>query len=151
MSLCMMKAVSKMTERGKRVLIADDHPAIRENLRDALLASGGVEFVAEAATGDEAVTLAIDRKPDVAILDLRMPGLDGIEAASRIRKSAPATAVLILSLSCNKQYVRRAFGFGVRGYVSKDDAPDCLADAIEAVCTGACLLRPSVIFELQNS
>src|SRR5712671_3415344 len=93
-----------MTGQTTRILIADDHRAVRENVRTMLTGTLGVQIVAEVATGDDAVSVATRLRPDLAILDLRMPGLNGIAAANRIRESAPETAVVLFSLSFDKQH-----------------------------------------------
>ena len=110
-----------------------------------LMGTLGAQIAAEVGTGDDAVSVATRLQPDVAILDLRMPGLNGIAAARRIRESAPETAVILFSLSFDKQHILAALQAGVVACVAKQDGLDCLAKAVESARTGGHFLNPSVL------
>src|ERR1700684_4230330 len=115
-----------------RIIVADDHDIIRRGLKQLLTAHPGWEVCAEAKTGREAVTLAQRHKPEVAVLDLSMPELNGLDAARRIRKTLPATEVLILTLHFSDQLVRDIVEAGARRYIMKSDADKDLVSAVEA-------------------
>jgi len=116
-----------------RILIVDDHDLMRRGIKALLQSHAGWEVVGEAHTGREAVTKAEELKPDVAILDISMPDLNGIEAARRIRKSAPNTEVLILSVHYSDQLIRDILEAGVRGYIVKSDSDRDLVIAVETL------------------
>ncbi len=116
-----------------RILIVDDHDLMRRGIKALLQSHAGWEVVGEAHTGREAVTKAEELKPDVAILDISMPDLNGIEAARRIRKSAPNTEVLILSVHYSDQLIRDILEAGVRGYIVKSDSDRDLVMAVETL------------------
>ena len=126
-----------------RVVLADDHAIVRAGLKK-LLESLGVEVVGEAADGRELLALLDTLHPDVALLDIAMPGLNGIEAAARIAREHPRTRVLILSMHQNEDYVRQALRAGAAGYLVKDAAPAELDLALKAVLRGETFLSPSV-------
>jgi len=136
---------------GIRVVIADDHPALRESLRAALLATGNFEIAGEAATGKQALRLAIEQNPDIVVLDLHMPDLDGIAAAARILDRVPTCAVVMQSLSYSAPYVLKALGVGARGFIAKDDGIECLLRGIQIVEKGLRFLSPAVTAELRNT
>ena len=125
-----------------RVLIADDHGIVRSGLRMLLESEDGIEVVAEAADGVEALELAIEVQPDLAILDVKMPGLSGLEATRAIRAEAPDVAVLILSMHDEERYLFEALKAGASGYVLKRAADSELMDAIRAVQRGEPFLTP---------
>jgi len=116
-----------------RILIVDDHDLMRRGIKALLQSHAGWEVVGEAHTGREAVTKAEELKPDVVILDISMPDLNGIEAARRIRKSSPSTEVLILSVHYSDQLIRDILEAGVRGYIVKSDSDRDLAIAVETL------------------
>ncbi len=116
-----------------RILIVDDHDLMRRGIKALLQSHAGWEVVGEAHTGREAVTKAEELKPDVVILDISMPDLNGIEAARRIRKSAPNTEVLILSVHYSDQLIRDILEAGVRGYIVKSDSDRDLVIAVETL------------------
>jgi DNA-binding NarL/FixJ family response regulator len=116
-----------------RILIADDHDLIRRGVRTLLESHEGWQVCAEAHTGREAVSKAEELKPDVAILDISMPDLNGVDAARRIRKGSPATEILILSLHYSDQLIREILDAGVRGYIVKSDSDRDLLIAVEAL------------------
>jgi DNA-binding NarL/FixJ family response regulator len=116
-----------------RILIADDHDVVRTGLRQLLLERRGWEVCGEAKTGREAVALALQTKPDVVVMDIGMPELNGLEAARQIRKSLPNTEIVILSLHLSDELVYEIVQAGVRGYVLKSDANRDLVNAVEAL------------------
>jgi len=116
-----------------RILIVDDHDLMRRGIKALLQSHAGWEVVGEAHTGREAVAKAEGLKPDVVILDISMPDLNGIEAARRIRKSAPNTEVLILSVHYSDQLIRDILEAGVRGYIVKSDSDRDLIIAVETL------------------
>jgi DNA-binding NarL/FixJ family response regulator len=120
-------------ERKLRILVADDHDIIRRGLRELLASRAGWEVCAEAKTGREAVTFAEQLKPDVVVMDISMPDLNGLEAARKIRKSVPKAEILILTLHFSDQLVREIVEAGVRAYIMKSDADRDLVSAVEAL------------------
>jgi DNA-binding NarL/FixJ family response regulator len=116
-----------------RILIADDHGIVRKGLRALLQTKRGWEICAEVSNGRQAVEKARALKPDVAILDISMPQLNGVEALRQIRKVSPHTETLILSMHRSEKLVREAIDAGAHGYLAKDDADDNLIAAVEAL------------------
>ena len=127
-----------------RILLADDHTVIRKGLRALLERQPEFLVVAEAADGREAVDGAEATNPDVAVIDIAMPNLNGIEAARRITERRPETAVVILSMHADEGYVLRALKAGARGYLLKDSPEDALIQAIRAVHAGKAFFSPEV-------
>jgi DNA-binding NarL/FixJ family response regulator len=127
-----------------RTLLADDHTLVRAGLRALLRDIAGVTIVAEADNGRDAVRLASELTPDLAIMDISMKELNGIEAAAQMKAQSPATRVLILSMHTTEEFVRRALKAGAAGYLVKDSAPLELTMAIEAVMRGETYLSPRV-------
>jgi DNA-binding NarL/FixJ family response regulator len=116
-----------------RILIADDHEIVRRGLTSLLSSRPGWVVCAEASTGREAVALAAQHGPDIVVMDISMPGLNGLEATRQIRKMLPKTDVLILSLHYSDQVVREVLDSGARAYILKSDASHDLLSAIEAL------------------
>jgi DNA-binding NarL/FixJ family response regulator len=116
-----------------RILIADDHEIVRKGLKTLLASRSGWVICAEAGTGRDAVALALKHRPDIVIMDLSMPELNGLEATRKIRKMLPKTQVVILSLHYSDQLVREVVDAGARAYVLKSDASSELLIAIEAL------------------
>ena len=127
-----------------RVLLADDHPVVREGLNGMLSADPGTEVVGEAGSGAEAVALARTCRPDVVLMDLRMPGGDGVEAIRRITTELPATRVMVLTTYDTDAAILRAVEAGASGYLLKDTPRAVLADAIRATARGETVLAPQV-------
>lgn len=127
-----------------RVLIADDHGLVRRGARDLFNSRRGFRVVGEAANGLDAVAKAVALKPDVAVIDISMPDLDGVEVARQIREAVPDTKVLILTMHESKQMVRRALDAGARGYLLKSDLTDSLIKAVKAVAQDKRFLAPKV-------
>ena len=130
--------------KNLRILIADDHELVRRGIRSVLRSRGGWRVVAEAANGREAVAKAIELKPDVAVVDIGMPELDGIEVARQIREAVPDTKVLVLTMHDSDHMVRRALDAGASGYLLKSDLTDCLPRAVKAIAEGKSFLTPKV-------
>jgi DNA-binding NarL/FixJ family response regulator len=116
-----------------RILLADDHDLMRRGLRALVESHPGWEICAEANTGWQAVSKAEELKPDIAILDITMPELNGLEAARRIRKSSPRTEILVLSVHYSDKLIRDILETGVRGYIVKSDSDRDLLVALEAL------------------
>jgi DNA-binding NarL/FixJ family response regulator len=131
-----------------RILVADDHAVVRQGLRTFLELQDDMEVVAEAADGEEAVARALELVPDVALVDLKMPRLDGLEAIRRLRAKAPATRVIVLTSFLDDDSVLPAVRAGAAGYLLKDVEPQELARAIRTVHAGEALLSPAVTARL---
>jgi len=127
-----------------RILIADDHGLVRRGAREVLHAQHGWRVVGEATNGREAVEKAIQLKPDVVVVDVSMPELEGIEAVRQIREAVPDTKVLVLTMHESDQLVRRALDAGALGYLLKSDLTDSLTKAVKAVAEGKRFLTPKV-------
>ncbi|MFI9273230.1 response regulator [Kitasatospora sp. NPDC052896] len=129
--------------RGPRVVIADDQELVRTGFR-MILTARGIDVVAEAADGAEAVAAAVTHQPDVALLDIRMPGMDGLEAARRILAQVPRCRVIMLTTFDLDHYVYAALAAGASGFLLKDVTSAHLAAAVRLVDTGDALLAPSI-------
>ncbi len=134
-----------------RLLLADDHTLVRAGLRALLDGMDGVTVVAEADNGEQAVALAQALAPDVALLDITMPSLNGLQAAERILAQSPPPRVVILSMHAAEEYVNRALALGVSGYLLKDAATLELQAALEAVSAGQTYLSPRITSQLLES
>jgi DNA-binding NarL/FixJ family response regulator len=126
------------------ILIADDHSIVRKGLRSTLEEESGFRVVAEAANGREAVRLVEQFAPDVAIVDIGMPQLNGIEATAQIQKASPSTRVVILSMHSDETYILRALTAGARGYLLKDTAENDVLAAVRAVLQGRSYFSPAI-------
>jgi DNA-binding NarL/FixJ family response regulator len=124
---------ARIGTRKVRILVADDHDIIRRGLKQLLTARSGCEVCGEAKTGREAVNIAEQMKPDIVVLDISMPDLNGLEAARQILKNSPNTGILILTMHCTDQLVRDVIESGARGYILKSDADKDLVSAVEAI------------------
>jgi DNA-binding NarL/FixJ family response regulator len=127
-----------------RILLADDHTLVRQGLRRILEEQPEWQVAAEAGDGREAVRLAVELQPDVAVLDIGMPALNGIEATRQIAQRAPAVRVLILSMHADEAHIVRAVEAGASGYLLKDSADDDLVKAVAAAVQGQSFFSPSV-------
>jgi DNA-binding NarL/FixJ family response regulator len=127
-----------------RILLADDHAVVRQGFKMILGSQPDMEIVGEAGNGREAVTLAEQFKPDVVVMDVAMPELNGIEATRRLALSAPHTRVVALSMHKDSVYVREILRAGARGYLLKDSVAADLVHAVRAVASGEGYLSPAV-------
>lgn len=127
-----------------RIMLADDHALIRAGLRALLQTFDGVQVVAEAGGGHEALQAVQRECPDVVLMDIAMPGLNGLEAAARLRKQCPAVRLIILSMYTNEDYVRQALSAGAAAYLEKGADPAELELALKAVMRGETYLSPAV-------
>ncbi len=135
-----------MTEPSEiTVLIADDHEVVREGLRLSLLRSPRIRVVGEAPDGETAIALTERRRPNVVIMDLRMPQMDGIEATEEILRRAPETRVLVFTAYSERALLARGLESGARGYVLKEAPHDTLLRAIEKVAAGETFVDPALI------
>jgi DNA-binding NarL/FixJ family response regulator len=127
-----------------RVLVADDQAIIRDGLVTVLSLLPDVEIVGEAADGEAAVRLAVEQRPDVVLMDLRMPGLDGVGATERIVREAPEAAILVLTTFADDQSILAALRAGAKGYLTKDAGRAEVASAIRSVARGQSTFAPEV-------
>ncbi|GAA1261316.1 response regulator transcription factor [Sphaerisporangium rubeum] len=130
------------------VLIVDDHPVVREGLRGMLEADPGISVAGEAGSGDEAVTRARELRPDVVLMDLRMPGGDGVSAIPRVLSERPGCRVIVLTTFETDQDIVRAVEAGAAGYLLKDTSRADLVSAVFAATRGETVLSPSVATKL---
>lgn len=133
-----------MPAKPLRLLIADDHALFRAGLRALLREMPSVQVIAEAGTGDDAVVLARAHRPDAIVMDISMKGLNGLDATARIKASAPATRVIVLSMHDSEDYVAQALRAGASAYLLKDSAEPELELALKAVMRGEIYLSPRV-------
>jgi two-component system response regulator NreC len=127
-----------------RIVLADDHTVVRKGLRLLLETEPGFEVVADAATGREAVTLTEQMEPDVVVMDIAMPELNGIEAARQISAKLPRVAFVFVSLHSDESYVLRALKAGARAYLLKDSAEQDLIHSVQAVTQGKAFFSPAI-------
>lgn len=136
--------VQKKSVKEIHILLADDHNVMRAGLKLLLESHSGFRVTSEAADGNQAVENAIATRPDIAVLDIAMPKLNGIEAAQRISEQLPQTAIIILSMHSDEGYVLRALKSGARGYLLKDSAESDLIQAIKVVSEGKAFFSPEI-------
>jgi DNA-binding NarL/FixJ family response regulator len=125
-----------------RLLLVDDHDIVRTGLRSFLEIQPGLEVVAEASTGSEALARAEETRPDVAIMDISLPGMDGVEATRRLKALLPECQVLALTVHEERQFLLAMLAEGATGYVTKQAAADELVAAVRAVAQGQCYFQP---------
>jgi DNA-binding NarL/FixJ family response regulator len=131
-----------------RILIADDHPVFRHGIRTLLELTPEMEVIGEATTGAEAVSLAESLQPDVILMDLNMPGLNGIEATRRISQTSPDIRILIITMFDDNASVFTAMRAGARGYILKDAEKAEIVRAIQAIGNGGAIFSPSIASQL---
>ena len=127
-----------------RILLVDDHPVVRHGLRGMLENEPGLAVVGEGGSGAEGLELALTEQPDIVLMDLRMPGGDGVEATGQILARLPATKVVVLTTYESDRDILRAIEAGASGYLLKDASPAELAEAVRAAARGETVLAPSV-------
>jgi len=127
-----------------KVLLVDDHPIVLEGVRSSLQKHDRFEIVGAASSGTEAIHRAKESSPDVVVMDITMPGMNGLEATSCLRKTCPDTKVLILTIHEKAEYVREMIQSGARGYLRKSTSPLELISAIESVHRGELVFKPEV-------
>jgi two-component system, NarL family, response regulator LiaR len=133
-----------MSRGAIRVVIADDHAIVREGTAELLERTGDIEVVGQAADGAKAVELVTSLRPDVLLIDLAMPGMDGLEATRQVRQRSPATAVLALTVHDEEAYVMAMLEAGAHGYVTKAARARELIDAVKAVANGETVFSPDI-------
>ena len=137
-----------------RITLSDDHPIVLAGLRNLIKAESDLELVGEAMTGNAALKLIREAKPDVAILDISMPELNGILVARRLAEELPSVKLMVLTLHEDRAYLKQALDAGVRGYVLKRSAAENLVHAIRAVVVGGLYVDPAIVdrvFEKNSS
>jgi len=127
-----------------RLILVDDHPVVRHGLRGMLEAEPDLSVVGEASSGPEGVALAAELRPDIVLMDLRMPGGDGVEATARIVATVPGVRVMVLTTYESDRDILRAIEAGAGGYLLKDASPAELAEGVRAAARGETVLAPSV-------
>lgn len=145
-----MDARPEVTGGPLRVLVADDHALLRAGTRQILEAAGDIEVVAEAADGDEALARCAALRPDVALVDIRMPGPNGIEVAERLAAELPEVAVVVLSAYDDDAYVRAALACGVSGFLLKTTPAAELVQAVRSAAAGTTVLDPAITRRLAS-
>lgn len=139
-----------MEQANIKVVIADDHPLVREGLRKVLELEQGIEVVEEAGDGQGAINMARKMKPDVILMDINMPGTNGIEATRVIKRESPKIGIIALTIHDEEEYVLELVKAGVSGYVLKDIDPAKLVETIRTVAEGNSVLDPSITNMLFN-
>ncbi len=138
------RASRRIREASLRILIVDDHPITRDGLRSALTTSSEVEIVGEATSGDEAVEMVRQTSPDVVFMDVRMPGMDGLEATRLIRDVAPETKVILFTVEESREAIADAIRAGVSGYLLKDVSATELIQAARLAMEGKAVIHPTL-------
>jgi len=133
-----------------RIMLAEDHVLVREGTKEMLDREEDMEVVAEAGDGEEAVRLVAEHDPDIVIMDIALPKLNGIEATRQIKEISPGTAVLVLSAYDDDEYVFALLEAGAAGYLLKDVSTDALVEAIRAVQAGESMLHPAIARKVVN-
>ncbi|MEC0228489.1 response regulator transcription factor [Paenibacillus alba] len=133
-----------------KVLVVDDHAVVRSGLIMLLHGKQGIEIIGEAADGEEGIRAALELKPDVVLMDLNMPGMDGLAATAELRRLMPSLAILILSMHDDDEYLFRAIHVGASGYILKSSPHEELLTAIRSVAAGNAYLYPTATKRLMN-
>jgi len=127
-----------------RIILVDDHDVVRVGVKSFLQTQSGLQVVAEASNGEQAVELALQHKPDIILMDITMPGMDGLEATRRLHSVCPECLVLALTVHDDKQYFMQMLAAGASGYITKQAAADELVAAIRTVAQGNIYLQPAL-------
>lgn len=136
------------SKKSVRVVLADDHAVVRKGIREFLEEDAAIRVVGEASDGEEALALVAREKPDVAVFDIQMPRLNGMDATRRVKKEFPQTRVLILTAYDDDPYIFAALQAGASGYLLKTSSSDELVNAVHAVATGETALSPAIAKKL---
>jgi NarL family two-component system response regulator LiaR len=136
--------VKPKKSKQTRIMLADDHPLLRQSLRDVLEKQPDFEVIAEASDGEEAVKLATKLVPDVVIMDISMPKLNGLEATRQIKENCPTIAVLVLTVHSDNEHILSILKAGAGGYLTKSVYDDEVVNAVRALVSGETVLSPSV-------
>jgi len=136
--------MQKVSAKKIKILVADDHPVVRKGLQSCLARQDRLKIVGEASDGDEALKKTRELSPDVVLMDISMPGMNGLAVTEVLRKEHPTVKVLVLSVHNNRDYVFRIIQAGAHGFISKEAAPDELLRAIESVYSGEPFFSPEI-------
>lgn len=128
-----------------RILVVDDHPVVRDGIQTMLRGEADIEVVGAAGDGEEAMAKVDELKPDIVLMDIRMPGVSGIEATRRIKAQHPGVAVIVLTMYDSEMYVVEALRAGAAGYLVKDSTKELLCGAIRAVVSGGTMVRSGLL------
>ena len=131
-----------------KVLIADDHTMFRQGLKQILELEPDIAVVAQAANGQEAVRLAGEQKPDVILMDINMPGVNGLQAIKELKQEKNSSKIIVLTIHQDREYLFKTLQMGAEGYVLKDAEPEVLIEAIRNVCNGQSYIQPNMTKEL---
>ncbi|MBC8473742.1 MAG: response regulator transcription factor, partial [Candidatus Omnitrophica bacterium] len=126
------------------IVLVDDHSIVRQGIKSVLSREPDMSIVAEASDGKEAIELIKDKSPDVVIMDITLPLLNGLDASCKILKQNSNIKIIILSMHDNRVFIEKALGYGVKGYVLKDSAPEEIAYAVKEVCAGRYFLSSKI-------
>ena len=136
--------MQKVSAKKIKILVADDHPVVRKGLQSCLSRQERLKIVGEASDGDEALKKTRELSPDVVLMDISMPGMNGLAVTEVLRKDHPDVKVLVLSVHNNKDYIFRIIQAGAHGFISKEAPPDQLLQAIESVYSGEPFFSPEI-------
>ena len=136
--------MQKVSAKKIKILVADDHPVVRKGLQSCLGRQDRLKIVGEASDGDEALKKTRELSPDVVLMDISMPGMNGLAVTEVLRKDHPDVKVLVLSVHNNRDYIFRIIQAGAHGFISKEAPPDELLRAIESVYAGEPFFRPEI-------
>ena len=131
-----------------RVVLADDHPVVRKGIRDILEMDRDITIIGEASTGEQAVVMAQQLDPDIVLMDVRMPGMDGIAALEANKRVSSRTSVIMVTLYDDPDYLMRAVSAGAAGYILKDASRDELVRAVRVTAEGGAIIAPSMLPQL---
>ena len=135
--------MKERTKKKIRLLLVDDHPIVREGIKSHLATQGDLEVVGDASNGMEAIAQARVHQPDIVLMDISMPRMNGLEAITRLRRQVPRSKILVLSMHDNREYISQIFRLGARGYLLKDTSPSELIQAIKTVHAGQAFFSPT--------